>query len=69
MKTDSTYLCNSYGYTKGILTDQKAQETFLINEIKLACRKQGYILLEITIQPHENLYPTTDQGSPKKKTI
>lgn len=69
MKKDSTYLCNSYGYTKGILTDQKAKEMFIINEIKLACRKQGYILLDITIQPHEQIHTTTDQGGLKKKTV
>lgn len=44
------FLCNTYGYTKKILTDQKLIEKMLLREIQTACRAQGYKLLELKIE-------------------
>jgi len=44
------FLCNTYGYTKKILTDHKLIEKMLLREIQTACRAQGYKLLELKIE-------------------
>lgn len=50
-ETNTTdFLCNTYGYTKKILTDQKLIEKMLLREIQTACRAQGYKLIEIKIE-------------------
>ena len=44
------FLCNTYGYAKKILTDQKLIEKMLLREIQTACLAQGYKLLELKIE-------------------
>lgn len=44
------FLCNSYGYSKKILTDQKLIEKLLVRHIKANCHQLGYRLIEIKIE-------------------
>lgn len=56
----SDYLCKVTSYRKNIpisndnIINEIELEKLLIQEIKLACKKQGYKLIEISIEKHES---------------